>query len=87
MYSNEEGIATKESQLTYDSRVDFLSSTTIVLSWLGLGASLFNEGYAKQQPSTNNMQLALRDNIIWVSMYLSSSRAFLIIPTVFHIIA
>jgi len=48
MYSDEDGIATKQSQAIYDTRMRILLSTTSLLSWLGFGAAIFNAEYARE---------------------------------------
>ncbi|RFU32967.1 hypothetical protein B7463_g3371, partial [Scytalidium lignicola] len=48
MYSDEDGIATKQSQATYDSRVRMLLLTTSLLSWLGFSAAILNGEYVRE---------------------------------------
>jgi hypothetical protein len=46
MYCDEDGIATKQSQDVYDTRMRILLSMTSLLSWLGFGAAILNGEYA-----------------------------------------
>jgi hypothetical protein len=49
MYSDEDGVATKQSQSVYDARIRTLVSTTSLLSWLCFGAALLNGEYSREK--------------------------------------
>jgi len=46
MYSDDDGIATKQSQAVYNTRIRILLYTTSLLSWLGFGLAVLNGDYA-----------------------------------------
>jgi len=48
IYSDEDGVATKESQAAYDARVRMLRSLIVLLSWLGLCVAVLNGEYARE---------------------------------------
>lgn len=49
MYKDEDGVATKQSQAVYNARIRGLLSSTLILSWLGLVATILNGEYAKER--------------------------------------
>ncbi|KAE8360440.1 hypothetical protein BDV27DRAFT_134516 [Aspergillus caelatus] len=48
MYSDEDGMASKESQSQYNIRIRMLISLTTLLSWLDLSTAVANGNYARE---------------------------------------
>lgn len=48
MYSDEDGITSKESQSEYNVRIRILVSLTTLLSWLGLGIAVADGNYPRE---------------------------------------
>jgi hypothetical protein len=48
MYSDEDGVATKQLQSLYNTRIRTLVSATSLLSWLCFGAALLNGEYSRE---------------------------------------
>jgi len=64
MYSDEDGLATKQSQAAYDTRMRILLSTTSFLSWVGFGAAILNGEYTREN-SLLTLSLKQSDLIQW----------------------
>ncbi len=48
IYSDEDGIATKQSQAEYDTRMRTLLSATSLLSWVGFAAAILEGAYTRE---------------------------------------
>jgi hypothetical protein len=71
IYSDEDGIATKQSQAVYDARIGTLLFTTSLLSWLGFGAAIWEGAYIKENMllaiSLDKKSLLRLSKLLWVS--------------------
>lgn len=71
MYRDRDGVATEQSQAAYDSRVQLLSYTTCLLSFIGFGTTVLNGENTKEslQLATyiDTSDLLKYTKLLWVS--------------------
>jgi hypothetical protein len=70
MYSDEDGVASKQSEAVYKARVKVLSLTTCLLSFVGFGASVIKGEYAREtltfSLSLETLTLLENARFLWV---------------------
>jgi hypothetical protein len=70
MYHDKDGVATKQSQAVYDSRIRSLLFATRLLSFVGLGTAFLNGEYAGENlqlpVSPTILDLVTSQKLLWV---------------------